>query len=77
MNREERVQKEQKAMQPFIYENLIKGILSKSKYESKSRTYLTHMNAHNKPSMSERPKSPRNNNITGTMSPSKTNSKSP
>ena len=55
-------------MKPFVYENLIKGILSKSKYESKSRTYLTHMNPAGCNLAIEKPRSPR--------SPSKSPSKS-
>ena len=45
LNREERQVREEKALQPFVYQNIVKGILSKSKYASKSRTFLTHMNS--------------------------------
>ena len=41
--REDRQSRLMKAMTPFVYENMVKTILSKSKDASKSRTYLTHL----------------------------------
>jgi hypothetical protein len=47
-------------MQPFIYENIIKAILSKSKYACQSRTYLTHLSPQNSQLISDKPRSPKN-----------------
>ena len=58
--REDRLQRDSKQMKPFIYENILKAILSKSKYACQSRTYLTHLSPINPNLFSEKPRSPKN-----------------
>ena len=58
--REDRQQRDAKQMQPFVYENIIKAILSKSKYACQSRTYLTHLSPNNSHLINDKPRSPKN-----------------